>query len=74
MRDDPAAQAAAQQWLEKGLAILYRLRDESRLTPAQMGWITDLEQQLAKPEAEREQRSFFGRLAGGFRRFFPGRS
>jgi hypothetical protein len=42
--------ASQNELLEKGLAILYRLRAESRLTKDQEGWIGTLEQALQAPD------------------------
>jgi hypothetical protein len=47
--------ASQNELLEKGLAILYRLRAESRLTKDQEGWIGTLEQALQAPHPAREE-------------------
>jgi hypothetical protein len=47
--------ATPYELLEKGLAILYRLRAESRLTKDQEGWIGTLEQALQAPHPARDE-------------------
>ena len=62
--------ATQRELLEKGLAILYRLRAESRLTQDQEGWIETLEQALQAPHPTRGEERLLTRVRSWLHRLW----